>query len=130
MTSLCFSSFAEVERELRHFLDDTREKANLIVLFHCVNIGNIGFFLPPLSYLYGYRSRKLSQLYKKVVRDYPSVQYVNFYRPRRKDFYDKKTRARFIADDQFHPSDYANRFFFDMIVSETQLDERLSARRR
>jgi hypothetical protein len=89
--------------------------ADILILFHCVNLGNIGFFLFPLNHFYAYRTRKVSYLFKKITDNYTNVHYVNFYRPMSNDFYTSKTRKKFIADDSFHPSDHANQFFFDLI---------------
>lgn len=114
------SNYQQLEIELRQFLDMVSAKADKIILTHCVNVGNIGFFVPPLSYLFDYRTRKLSQLYSKITADYPSVSYVSFYRPRNNDYYTKKTRQKFIAADGFHPSDYANQYFFELAHGDKQ----------
>lgn len=117
------SNLDKVEKELRNFLTLANKRTNKIILIHCVNVGNIGFFLPPLSYLFDYRTRKLSHTYDRVAKDFKRVTYVNFYRPAHADFYTKESRPQFIASDGFHPSDYANRYFFDLIRLEAGLDE-------
>lgn len=117
------SNYRTLEQDLRKFLSELQPRANTIILMHCVNLGDTGFFLWPLSWFFDYRTRKLSQLYTKIARDFQRVQYVNFYRPRRHDYYTNATRARFIADDKFHPSDYANRYFFDEMRTEVGLDK-------
>jgi hypothetical protein len=110
--------FKQIEASLQTFLNEAKHRADNIVLFHCVNMGNIGFFLPPMNYFYDYRTRKLSELYQKISSGYRNVNYVNFYRPKSRDFYTKETRKKFIADDSFHPSDYANQYFFELICKE------------
>jgi lysophospholipase L1-like esterase len=112
------TSFAQIKESLQAFLEEAIQKADIIVLFHCVNMGNIGFFLPPLNYFYDNRTRKLSELYKKITAEYKTVYYVNFYRSKSQDFYTQKTRKKFIADDSFHPSDYANQYFFNLICEQ------------
>ncbi len=109
------SNFGELEKNLCTFFNEAQNLADILILFHCVNLGNIGFFPFPLNYLYDYRTRKISGIFKKITKNYTNVQYVNFYRSPRDDFYTSKTRKEFIADDSFHPSDYANQFFFNLI---------------
>jgi lysophospholipase L1-like esterase len=109
------SKFQNVEHELVVFLNTAQKRASNVILCHCVNVGNIGFFLFPLNFFFDYRTRKLSEMYAKVVSKFPNVKYVNFYRPMNDDHYDKTTRHKFIAGDAFHPNDYANEYFFSLI---------------
>jgi lysophospholipase L1-like esterase len=116
-----FSRYTTIQRELTAFLEEASQIAKQIILCHCVNVGNIGFFRFPLNYIYDYRTRKLSHLYTKIVTQFPKTHYVNFYRPKHNDHYTKTTRKKFIADDSFHPSDYSNQYFFDLIWKEIQI---------
>ena len=109
------TQFSAIDHELIAFLDDVTKIAPRIILCHCVNVGNIGFFLFPLNYFYDYRTRRLSQLYARISSKFPGVSYVNFYRPIGDDHYDRTTRKKFIAGDAFHPNDHANQYFFDII---------------
>ncbi|HSX17646.1 MAG TPA: GDSL-type esterase/lipase family protein [Patescibacteria group bacterium] len=111
-----FTSRAAIRRNLTEFLDEASHRTQKIVLCHCVNVGNTGFFIFPLNYLFDYRSRQLSKIYAEVSAQFPKVQYVNFYRPMHDDHYTKDTRKHFIAGDAFHPSDYANRHFFGLLL--------------
>jgi lysophospholipase L1-like esterase len=108
-------------RDLAAFLERARRRSGKIIVVHCVNLGNIGFFWPPLSWLFDYRTRWLSETYAQVTRGMAGVHYVNFYRPRGADHYTAGTRARFITEDGFHPSDYANGYFFELIEKEVGL---------
>lgn len=112
------SSISAVRHELNAFLDKATPCAQQVILCHSVNIGNIGFFLFPLNYLFDYRSRRLSNVYRDIAAHFPNVTYVNFYRPLHNDHYDKITRKNFIAEDAFHPNDYANQYFFELIWKE------------
>jgi lysophospholipase L1-like esterase len=114
-----FEKFSKLERQLDVLLDEVSKVANKVVLCHSVNIGNIGFFPFPINLIFDRRTRKLSQLYEKLVEDYPKVAYVNFYRPIHDDYYTKHTRVQFLAADGFHASDYANKYFFDLIYEKT-----------
>lgn len=110
-----FSSYKQLKDDLKQTLDVLSQKANKVILFHSVNVGNIGFFTFPLNHLFDYRSRQLSKAYSSVSADYKNVTYLNFYRPIKDDYYNKNSRPQFLADDGFHPSDYANQYFFKII---------------
>jgi lysophospholipase L1-like esterase len=110
------SAYSAVRRELIVALREASKISKQIILCHSVNIGGIGFFLFPLNHFYDHRSRKLSKLYEDIAALFPNVTYLNFYRPLNNDHYDKTTRKKFIAADAFHPNEYANRYFFDLIL--------------
>lgn len=112
------SRYSAVHASLQTTLAELSGRADKIVLCNCVNLANIGFFLFPLNRYFGHRSYRMSQLFAEVVCDFPNVRFADFYRPRKNDHYTKKTRAQFVAEDAFHPSDYANRFFFELIMRE------------
>jgi lysophospholipase L1-like esterase len=110
-----FSSYRHAQADLKDALSKLSMLSDRVVLCHSVNVGNIGFFLPPFNYLYDYRSRRLSQMYIVTVSAFPKVKYVNFYRRLGQDHYDRQSRQRFLADDSFHPNEYANKYFFNII---------------
>lgn len=114
------SSYASVQQELTNLLRRIEGIAEQTILCHSVNIGNIGFFLFPLTYFYDYRSRQFSELCETIAAQFSNITYVNFYRPLKNDHYDKTTRKKFIARDGFHASDYANQYFFDLLWQEIQ----------
>lgn len=109
-----------LETELNAFIEQASQKSSQIVIFQCVNVGNIGFFLFPLNYFYSRRCYLVSKVFEHVTSKYKNVLFVNLYRPNSDDFYTKKTRNKFIAEDSFHPSDYANIFFFNLICDRMQ----------
>lgn len=112
------SNYKSATQELQRFLVEISKHAHKIVLCHSVNIGNIGFFPFPLNYLFDYRSRKFSQQFSAISRNMPKVISVDFYRPMHHDHYTRTTRKQFLAADNFHASDYANQYFFDLIWKE------------
>jgi len=115
---LLFSNFKTLQKNLITFLQKANKLTDHIILCHSVNIGNTGFFLFPFDYLFDYRTKQLSTVYSKIKKHFPSVTYVNFYRTRKNDYYDRSTRKKFLASDGAHPNDYANRFFFNLISEE------------
>ncbi len=109
------SSYRKLRHELTAFLKQVSKISDQIILCHSGNIGNIGFFLFPLNYLFSYRSGKLSKLYSEVSSQFSNVTDVIFYRPLNKDHYTKHTRKKFIAPDGYHATDYANQYFFKLV---------------
>jgi hypothetical protein len=116
-----FSSYIRLGHQLREILVQASGLSNRVILCHCVNVGNIGFFIWPLNYLYDHRSRRLHELYDEVIVGLSQVIYVNFYRPMKSDHYTRATRSEFIAQDAFHPSDHANQYFFRLISDQAKL---------
>ncbi len=110
-----FSSYHRLGDELATFLKQIIKVSDHIVLCHSGNIGNIGFFLFPLNYLFSYRSGQLDRLYSEISSEFPEVTDVTFYRPLHQDHYDKHTRKKFIAPDGYHATDYANQYFFELV---------------
>lgn len=110
-----FTRYKHARAELEKLLEQATKRSSQVVLCHSVNVGNIGFFLFPFNYIYDYRSRRLSELYTNVAAAFPVVRYVNFYRRFKQDYYTPKTRKKFLAGDSFHPSEYANEYFFKLI---------------
>jgi lysophospholipase L1-like esterase len=110
-----FENFSNVERQLSEFLASASKVTDKIVLCHSVNIGNIGFFPFPINRIFDRRTRQLSEMYERLAEQHKNVTYVNFYRPLHDDYYTKHTRAQFLAADGFHASDYANKYFYELI---------------
>jgi len=115
-----FSRYSEVTELLSAFLKQTSQIADQVILCHSVNIGNIGFFVFPLNYLYSHRSLRMSRLYTSIASKYPKVSEAIFYRPLNNDHYNKKTRHKFVAADGFHGTDYANQYFFKLVLEAIQ----------
>lgn len=110
-----FSDFSRLRHQLETFFDAASRRSDRVIICNSVNLGNIGFFLFPFNRLFDARSRRYGQLCEQVAATFPKVRFVNLYRPIGDDHYDQTTRHRFIADDDFHANDYANRYFFDLI---------------
>lgn len=112
---------AALRRQLRALLAAASAKAERVVICSSVNVGNVGFFPFPLTYLYDYRSRLFGQLCQQAADQWDNVQFVNFYRPLNDDHYGRRSRAKFVAADGFHASEYANEYFFKLIVASAGL---------
>lgn len=110
-----FSHWSDIERDLTKLLELASEKANEVAVCTNVNLGNIGFFLFPINHIFDHRSRKYGEICAQVMQHFPNVHLVNLYRPIHEDFYNAESRSKFVTEDGFHPSAYANKFFFNMI---------------
>ncbi len=115
-----FSNFNSLRTDLITIIKKVHKIGNKIILCHSVNIGNLGFYIFPFDYVFDNRTRKLSRIYAELETKFSNLIYVNFYRKRGNDYYDKITRKKFIAGDGVHPNDYANKYFFDIILNELQ----------
>lgn len=113
-----FGRVRSLRPELEVLLQIASDRADRVLLCHSANLGNIGFFPFPLNYFFDWRSRRLSELYYEVSKQFNNVSYVNFYRPIRDDHYDKQTRRLFLAEDAVHANDYANKYFFELLVKK------------
>lgn len=111
---LRLTRFPDIKQTLDTFLKTISKRTTTVILVHSVNLGNTGAFVFPVNYFFDYRMRRLSSIYSEVAKQHKNVAYISFYRPFSNDFYTAKTRSRFIASDGFHPSDYANQFFFKL----------------
>lgn len=115
-----FSNFNSLRTNLTIFLKKVNTLGEKIILCHSINIGNVGFYMFPFDYLFDYRTRKLSLIYTEIAKRFPKLIYVNFYRPKKRDYYNRTTRKKFLAGDGVHPNDYATQFFFNIIWKELQ----------
>lgn len=111
----------QLRRDLTRLLEAAARKAGRVIVCTSVNVGNVGFFPFPLNYLYDARSRHFARLCQDITQDMRNVQFVNFYRPLHDDHYDKRSRHKFVAADGFHANEFANKYFFEIIVKEAKL---------
>lgn len=110
-----------VATELRRLLAAAAQKADRVIICSSVNVGNVGFFPFPFNYLYDARSRRFADICRSITGTMGTVQFVDFYRPLHDDHYDSRTRNKFVASDGFHANEYANQYFFGLIVKEAKL---------
>ena len=113
---------ADIERSVAL----ARERAEVVVLMPAGNVGNAPFFLPPLSWEMTRRARLLHDLVRDVAQR-RAVTYVNLFHERDDDPFVQ--RPQLHARDGLHPSDAGYREWYQALLVQAGLVERLSAAR-
>lgn len=103
-----------------------RERADRVVLMPAGNVGNAPFFLPPLSWEMTRRARRLHDLVRDVAQR-RGVTYVDLFHERDDDPFVQ--RPELHARDGLHPSDAGYREWYQALLSQADLAERLAAAR-
>ncbi|MBK1712191.1 GDSL-type esterase/lipase family protein [Rubrivivax gelatinosus] len=110
----------DVEQTLRR----AAERAELVVLMPAGNVGNAPFFLPPASWWMSWRARRLQALADEAAARHGAVR-VNLFREAADDPFVQ--RPELNAADGLHPSDAGYRVWFDELMTQAALPQRLSA---
>jgi lysophospholipase L1-like esterase len=103
-----------------------RERADVVVLMPAGNVGNAPFFVPPLSWEMTRRARVLHELVRDAAQR-RAVTYVNLFHERDDDPFVQ--RPQLHAGDGLHPSDAGYREWYQALLVQAGLVERLSAAR-
>jgi lysophospholipase L1-like esterase len=103
-----------------------RERAEVVVLMPAGNVGNAPFFQPPLSWEMTRRARLLHELVRDVARR-RGVTYVNLFHEHDDDPFVQ--RPQLHARDGLHPSDAGYREWYQTLLVQSGLVERLSPAR-
>jgi lysophospholipase L1-like esterase len=103
-----------------------RERAEVVVLMPAGNVGNAPFFLPPLSWELTRRARLLHDMVRDVAQR-RGVTYVNLFHERDDDPFVQ--RPELHACDGLHPSDAGYLEWYQTLLLQADLAERLSAAR-
>ena len=101
-----------------------RQRAELVVLLPPGNVGNAPFFYAPVSWLMSWRSRQLHTFVREAAAQHGAVA-VNLYREREDDPFVQ--RPELNAVDGLHPSDGGYQLWFDELMTQAGLMQRLSA---
>jgi len=102
-----------------------KERAALVVLMPAGNVGNAPFFFPPVSWLMTWRARQLHGHVRDAAARHGAV-YVNLFKERDVDPFALRP-DELNARDGLHPSDAGYRVWFDELMSQAGLAQRLSA---
>jgi lysophospholipase L1-like esterase len=103
-----------------------RQRAEVVVLMPAGNVGNAPFFLRPLSWEMTRRARLLHDLVREVAQR-RKVTYVNLFHERDDDPFVQ--RPQLHARDGLHPSDAGYLEWYQILLLQADLAERLSAAR-
>jgi lysophospholipase L1-like esterase len=101
-----------------------RVRSDLVVLMPAGNVGNATFFYPPVSWLMTWRARQLHSFAGDAASRRGAV-LVNLFRERASDPFVQQTSLN--ASDGLHPGDAGYRVWFDELMAQAGLSQRLSA---
>ncbi len=101
-----------------------RERAALVVLLPAGNVGNAPFFYPPVSWLMTWRARRLHGFVQQAAARHGAL-VVNLFRARSADPFVQQPALN--AADGLHPADAGYRVWFDELVAQAGLAQRLAA---
>ena len=101
-----------------------RERADLVVLMPAGNVGNAPFFFAPVSWLMTWRSRQLHAIVNQVAARHGAM-VVDLFRERADDPFVQ--RPELNAVDGLHPSDAGYRVWFDVLMAQADLPQRLAS---
>lgn len=101
-----------------------RQRADLVVLMPAGNVGNAPFFFAPVSWLMTWRSRRLKDAVGETAARHGAV-LVSLFREAADDPFVQ--RPELNAADGLHPSDAGYRVWFDELMAQASLPQRLSA---
>ena len=115
---------AALQSDIHRVLQRARQRADLVVLMPAGNVGNAPFFLPPVSWLMTWRSRRLHAFASEAASLHGAV-FVNLFRDAADDPFVQQPGLN--ALDGLHPSDAGYRVWFNELMAQAALAERLSA---
>jgi lysophospholipase L1-like esterase len=106
-----------LQRDIERVADLAQARADVVVWIPPGNVGNAGFFYPPLSWLMTHRSRALHGLIAQSVQRTGAV-YVKLFHEAQNDPFVKDPSLN--ASDGLHPSDAGYQVWFDEFQKELQ----------
>jgi lysophospholipase L1-like esterase len=111
---------ADIDRVVRR----ARERAELVLLMPAGNVGNAPFFFRPVSWLMTSRARRLHESVRETAARQGAV-YINLFKERADDPFAK--RPELNARDGLHPSDQGYQVWFETLMAQSGLAQRLAA---
>ncbi len=113
---------AALERDVERVTQRARQRAPLVVLLPAGNVGNAPFFFAPVSWLMTWRSRQLHTFVREATTR-QSLLYVNLFHERANDPFVQQPQLN--AVDGLHPSDAGYQVWFDQLMTQAALRQRL-----
>jgi lysophospholipase L1-like esterase len=101
-----------------------RARGALVVLMPAGNVGNAPFFYAPVSWLMTWRSRRIHTFVNEMAARHGAV-VVNLYRERADDPFVRQPALN--ASDGLHPGDAGYQVWFNELMTQAALPQRLSA---
>lgn len=113
----------DLRSDVERVLHRARERGALVVLMPAGNVGNAPFFLPPVSWLMTWRSRRLHAFVDAAASRQGAV-VVDLFRERADDPFVQ--RPGLNAADGLHPGDAGYRVWFGELMAQAEVRQRLS----
>lgn len=118
---LRFTSLDTLEDTVATLLRSAKERADNVVFMSSGNVGNAPAFMPPLSWLYTSRTRKVRELLMESA-EAEGVVYVDLFMERRDDPFVSEPE-RYNARDFLHPGSEGYRLWYEALKAQANLDE-------
>lgn len=113
-----------LQGDVERVVQRARQRAGLVVLMPAGNVGNAPFFYAPVSWWMTWRSRRLHAFVNEAARRHGAV-FVSLFREHADDPFVQ--RPQLNAADGLHPSDAGYRVWFDELMVQAALPQRLAA---
>lgn len=107
MDVIKFTSKKKIKEDLGKLFSIAKTISTNVTYISPFNIGNSPLFLPPLSYLYAYRSKIFFKIAKKCTEEY-GVTYLDYYHSKNDNF----------AEDRSHPNDKGYKHIFNLLKDQ------------
>ncbi len=119
-------SEAALRADIDRVLTLARQRADHVVLMPAGNVGNAPFFPPPVAWAMTRRARMLHAVVAELAPQRGAA-YVNLFRERDDDPFVRERGLH--AADGLHPSDAGYRAWYEALLAQTDLRQRLAAAR-
>jgi lysophospholipase L1-like esterase len=120
---LRFTALDTLGGNVETLLRMAKERARHVVFMSTGNVGNAPAFMPPLSWVYTSRTRKVRKLLMEIA-DVEGVYYVDLFMERSDDPFVAEPE-RYNAPDFLHPGSEGYRLWYKALKKQAGLDELL-----
>jgi lysophospholipase L1-like esterase len=118
---LRFTALDRLENNVGTLLESAKERARHVVFMSTGNVGNAPAFMPPLTWIYTSRTRKVRKLLMEIA-EAQEVIYVDLFMERRDDPFVSEPR-RYNAPDFLHPGSEGYRLWYEALKNQAGLEE-------
>ena len=121
---LRFTDIDELRATTIALLRAAKSKAHYVVMMSSGDVGAAPAFLPPVDWVYSWRTRQVRALFLELTRS-ERVDYVDLYNPGDDNPF-KQDPKRYYASDGLHPSGEGYRLWFEQLIAQSSIAARLA----
>jgi lysophospholipase L1-like esterase len=121
---LRFTSLDTLRDNVGTLLRTAKERAQHVVFMSTGNVGNAPAFMPPLSWVYTSRTRKVRKILMEIA-EAEGIVYVDLFMERSDDPFVSEPE-RYNAPDFLHPGSEGYRLWYEALKTQAHLDELLT----